>query len=97
MCVAYRQKVKVIVMMYQPQRVDQLLVTIEGIEYSFHEDLDGGIVSTVIKYPSCQAYGANLEEALEAVQDALMSALEDLEGAGHEIPEDLQEFYAAHR
>lgn len=84
-------------MMSQPQRVDQLLVTIEGIEYSFHEDLDGGIVSTVVKYPSCEAYGANLEEALEAVQDALMAVLEDLDHGGHEIPEDLQEFFEAHR
>lgn len=84
-------------MMSQPQRVDQLIVTIEGIEYSFHEDLDGGIVSTVVKYPSCQAYGANLDEALEAVRDALLSILEDLDGAGNPIPEDLREFYDAHR
>jgi len=83
-------------MMSQPQRVDQLIVTIEGIEYSFHEDLDGGIVSTVVKYPSCQAYGANLEEALDAVQDALISVLEDLDGSGNSIPEDLREFYNAH-
>ena len=76
-------------MMSQPQRVDQLIVTIEGIEYSFHEDLDGGIVSTVVKYPSCQAYGANLEEALDAVQDALISVLEDLDGSGNFIPQIL--------
>ena len=84
-------------MMSQPQRVDQLIVTIEGIEYSFHEDLDGGIVSTVVKYPSCQAYGANLEEALEAVQDALISLLEDLDCSGNSIPEGLREFYDVHR
>ena len=84
-------------MMSQPQRVDQLIVTIEGIEYSFHEDLDGGIVSPVVKYPSCKAYGANLEEALEAVQDALISLLEDLDGSGNSIPEDLREFYDVHR
>lgn len=82
-------------MMYEPQRIEQLLVTIEGIEYSFHEDLDGGIIATVVKYPSCQAYGANLEEALEAVQDALCAILEDLQGMGSAIPEDLQPFLAA--
>ncbi|MBI2886567.1 MAG: type II toxin-antitoxin system HicB family antitoxin [Chloroflexi bacterium] len=82
-------------MMYEPQRIDQLIVTIEGIEYSFHEDLDGGIVATVVKYPSCQAYGANLEEALEAVQDALCAILEDLQGMGSEIPADLQPFLEA--
>lgn len=84
-------------MMSQPQRVDQLMVTIEGIEYSFHEDLDGGIIATVVKYPSCQAYGANLDEALAAVQDALYAILDDLAGMGSAIPEDLQPFYELKR
>ena len=84
-------------MQFQPQRVTQLLVTVEGIEYSFREELDGGIMATVVKYPSCQACGADLNQALDTVQEALQAILEDLEATGHVIPEDLQPFLAARR
>jgi len=29
---------------FEPKRVHQLIVTVEGIEYSFHEDIEGGII-----------------------------------------------------
>ena len=84
-------------MMFEPGRVDQLRVIIEGIEYSFHEDADGSIIATVVKYPSCQAYGATLEEALDAAQETLIAILEEMEGMGGPLPEELQPFLAAHR
>ena len=82
-------------MMFQPQRVNQLRVTIEGIEYSFHEGLDGRIMGTVVKYPSCQATGVTLEEALDATQETLIALLEELREMGMPIPDDLQAFYNA--
>ena len=84
-------------MQFQPRRVDQLRVTVEGIEYSFHEDLDGGIIATVVHYPSCQAYGTDMDEALDAVQETLQAVLEDIESTGNPIPEDLQPFLDSRR
>ncbi len=84
-------------MQFQPQRVTQLRVTADGVEYSFHEDNDGGIVATVVRYPSCQGYGQSLDEAMDAVQEALLATLEEIESLGHPIPGDLQQFMQAHR
>ena len=84
-------------MQFQPRRVNQLLVTVAGIDYSFHEDLHGGVIATVVNYPSCQAYGAGLEDALDAVQDTLQAVLEDLEATGNPVPGELQAFLAARR
>lgn len=84
-------------MQFQPRRVQQLHVTVEGIDYSFHEDLDGGIIATVVNYPDCQAYGTDLEDALDAVQEALHAVLEDLESTGQAVPDDLQSFLKARR
>ena len=84
-------------MQFEPRRVHQLRVTVEGIDYSFHEDLDGGIVAVVVNYPSCQAYGADLEDALDAVQETLQAVLEDLESTGSPVPDELQPFLEARR
>lgn len=80
---------------FEPKRVHQLIVTVEGIEYSFHEDIDGGIIATVVNYPSCQAYGPTLEEALDAVQETLQAILEDLESSRAVIPDDLRPFLSS--
>ena len=79
-------------MQFQPRRVEQLHVSVDGIDYSFHEDVDGGIIGTVVNYPSCQARGAGLEETLDAVQETLQALLEDLQMAGGAVPEDLRTF-----
>lgn len=84
-------------MQFQPRRVQQLHITVEGIDYSFHEDLDGGIIATVANYPDCQAYGTDLEDALDSVQEALHAILEDLESTGNPVPDDLQAFLNARR
>ncbi len=84
-------------MQFQPRNIHQLHVTVDGIDYSFHEDLDGGMIATVVKYPSCQAYGTDLEDALDSVQEALHAILEDLESTGNPVPEDLQPFLKARR
>ena len=84
-------------MMFEPRQVHQLRVTIDGIDYAFHEDFGGQMVGTVVKYPSCQAYGGSLEDALDAVQETLLALLEEMEGMGGEIPEDLQSFLHRHR
>lgn len=38
--------------------------------------------------PGCVSYGANKEEALRNIREAIEVYLEDLEGEGEEIPED---------
>jgi predicted RNase H-like HicB family nuclease len=38
--------------------------------------------------PGCISYGANKEEALRNIREAIEVYLEDLEGEGEEIPED---------
>ncbi|MSQ27230.1 MAG: hypothetical protein EXR51_03705 [Dehalococcoidia bacterium] len=84
-------------MMFEPRQVNQLRVTIEGIDYAFHEDFGGQVVGTVVKYPSCQAFGTSLEDALDAVQDTLLALLEEMEGMGGTIPDDLHAFLDHHR
>ncbi len=84
-------------MMFEPRQVHQLRVTIEGIDYAFHEDFGGQVVGTVVKYPSCQAYGGSLEEALGAVQETLLALLEEMESMGGTAPDDLHAFLDRHR
>lgn len=84
-------------MMFEPRQVNQLQVTIEGIDYAFHEDYGGQVVGTVAKYPSCQAYGDTLEQALDAVQETLLALLEEMDSMGAPVPEDLAPFLERHR
>ena len=51
-------------------------------------EFEGYYNASVPALPGCFSYGANREEALQSIREALELYLEDLEAAGEPIPEE---------